>query len=103
RPPTPSAPPPGAPSLTGVHLGTNPATLIEVGTPNAPSYTGTTYWDSVQMDNGRTTFIGPYVVMNEAPEVTAGPSQTLGASETATLSFGVTDIGGTIASRATTF
>jgi hypothetical protein len=95
--------PTGTLNLTGVNLGTANAATMDIGSPNAFSYTNAHWFDSVQMDNGRTTFIGPYVVVNQAPEVTAGPAQTLGASETATLGFSVVDLDGTIASRATTF
>src|SRR5690606_29257943 len=75
--------PTGTASVSGVNLGTANTASIDVGNPNLASFSGTHYFDSVQMDNGRTTFIGPYVVVNQAPEVTAGPAQTLGASETA--------------------
>lgn len=95
--------PTGTLSLTGVNLGTAATSTMEFGTPNAPSYTGTNFFDSFQMDDGRTTFIGPYVVVNQVPEVTAGAPQDVAAGATAVLSFGVTDIDGTIASRATTF
>src|SRR5690606_38753039 len=95
--------PTGTASVSGVNLGTANTASIDVGNPNLASFSGTHYFDSVQMDNGRTTFIGPYVVVNQAPEVTAGPAQTLGASETATLAFSVVDLDGTIASRSTTF
>jgi hypothetical protein len=90
-------------AVTGGNLGTAAAATIDLGNPNLTIFSGTHYFDSVQMDNGRTSFIGPYVVVNQAPEVTAGPAQTLGASETATLGFSVVDLDGTIASRATTF
>jgi hypothetical protein len=98
-----TASPTGELSLSGVNLGTAQAATMDIGSPNLFSYTGTHWFDSIQMDNGRTTFIGPYVVINQAPEVTAGPAQTVGESETATLSFSVSDLDGTIASRSTTF
>jgi hypothetical protein len=90
--------PTGTLNLSGVNLGTAQAATMDIGSPNLFSYTGTHWFDSIQMDNGRTTFIGPYVVVNQAPEVTAGPAQTVGESETATLSFSVSDLDGTIAS-----
>jgi len=95
--------PTGTLNLTGVNLGTATAATMDIGSPNAFSYTTAHWMDSIQMDNGRTTFIGPYVVVNQPPEVTAGPAQTVAASATATLAFSVTDLDGTIASRATTF
>lgn len=95
--------PTGTLSLSGVNLGTAPASHIEIGSPNAASYTNTHYFDSIQMDNGRTTFIGPYEEINQLPQVTAGANQTVDAAAVATLSFSVTDTDGTIASRATSF
>lgn len=95
--------PTGTLSLTGVNLGTAVASHMDVGSPNSGSATDAHYFDSVQTNNGASSFIGPYVVVNQVPEVTAGPAQSVAAGATATLSFGVTDVDGTIASRATTF
>jgi hypothetical protein len=93
----------GTLSLTGVNLGTAAASVVEFGAPNANSYTGTIYYDSIQMSDGATSFIGPYAPVNQVPEVTAGGTQTVAAAAGVTLAFSVTDIDGTIASRATTF
>ncbi len=95
--------PTGTLSLSGVNLGTAVASHMDVGSPNSGSVTDAHYFDSVQTNNGATAFIGPYIVINQVPEVTAGAPQDLAAAVTATLSFGVTDIDGTIASRATSF
>src|SRR5690606_4538885 len=95
--------PTGTASVSGVNLGTANTAPIDVGNPNLASFSGTHYFDSVQMNDGATSFIGPYVVANELPQVTAGGNQTLGAGATATLSFSVSDTDGTIASRSTSF
>lgn len=95
--------PTGTLTLTGVNLGTAPVASIDIGSPNSTAYTEPNYWDSIQMDDGATTFIGPYVVVNVPPSVTAGSAQTVAGGATATLAFSVTDTDGTIVSRATTF
>src|SRR5690606_32790569 len=95
--------PTGTASVSGVNLGTANTASIDVGNPNLASFSGTHYFDSVQMNDGATSFIGPYVVANELPQVTAGGNQTLGAGATASLSFSVTDTDRTIASRSPSF
>lgn len=93
----------GTLSLTAVNLGTAAAASIDIGSPNSAVYTEVQYFDSIQMDDGATSFIGPYTVANQPPQVTAGPAQTVAAATVATLSFSATDVDGTIASRATSF
>jgi hypothetical protein len=95
--------PTGSVSLSGVNLGAAVATHVDVGSPNSGSATDAHYFDSVQMDNGATAFIGPYVVVNVVPVVTPGPTQNVAGAATVGLSFTATDSDGTIASRATTF
>jgi hypothetical protein len=95
--------PTGTLNVTTANLGTAVASHMDVGSPNSGSATDAHYFDSVQTNNGATSFIGPYVVVNQVPDVTAGAAQDVAAGATATLAFSVTDIDGTIASRATTF
>lgn len=95
--------PTGTVTLSGVNLGTLPTSHADFGSPNSGSSTDTHYFDSIQTNDGATALIGPYVVVNQVPEVTAGAPQDVAGGAVATLSFGVTDIDGTIASRATTF
>lgn len=95
--------PAGTVSTAAGNLGSAPATTVDIGSPNSGSYTDAYYFDSVQMNDGATSFIGPYVEVNEPPAVTSGGAQTVAEAATVALAFSVTDIDGTIASRATVF
>lgn len=95
--------PVGTASTTTGNLGSAPATTVDIGSPNSGAYSDAYYFDSVQMNDGATAFIGPYTVVNQAPEVTAGGAQTVAPGASVALAFSVTDIDGTIASRSTAF
>lgn len=86
---------PGSATSSTADLGTAVATTIDLGTPQQSTSTWEHFFDSIQMDNGRTTFIGPYLAATPAPVVNALSPITIGPGEArnivATLASGSAD------------
>jgi hypothetical protein len=53
--------PTGTLNLTGLDIGTAVTTDLEILSPSTSSFAGTHYFDSIQMESGTTSFIGPFV------------------------------------------
>lgn len=74
---------------SAVDLGTADAVSIDIGHPNNSSSGWETFWDSIQMDNGATSAIGPYITSSPQTVEPTGIA-TGGALGSATVTTTVT-------------
>lgn len=96
--------PTGTASTTTGNLGTAQATSVDLAGPVTSSFTsGVTQWfDSVALEDGATSEIGPHVVVNTPPSVTITAPQVVPAGGAFTASVTAADPDGAIASYAWT-
>jgi hypothetical protein len=87
---------------TGASIGSGAAVAaIDLGAPsgNGTGATLTQWFDDVQLNDGATTEIGPYIVSNVLPTATITPNQNLAAGIAGTATVTPTDSDGSIASQ----
>lgn len=90
-------------SSSTADLGTALATTVDIGSPALSSSTWEHWFDSFQMNDGATAFIGPYVASNAAPTVTLTGNQNVAVSASVTATATASDTDGSIASYAWTY
>lgn len=86
--------PTGTASGSAANLGTAAFSACDIGVPGTgPTGGWTADWDSLQMNNGATSEIGPYIVANAAPVVSLTANQNVPAASAVSVTATATDDG----------